>query len=209
MWSLFSIILVLFLSSNSRSFAGDPLVFETDEEVPINSSLTEFVDRQYYLKVKPYNRFIKLTFSLDPGSELTRIITIDPPDSNSNWKLRVIGKIDREEFCPGDIYPKCSKNFKIIVKGETNDFSVVDAKLMIRDINDCSVEFPVKQFTLEVHESSLKDSLFWVPEAKDCDTPDNAQLNYELEQLSFKAFAIPSQQCINLKLNSILSFRIY
>ena len=187
-WQIFLVLQTFSYISFSSGTVS--LRFSIQEEVPINTTIGS-VDAEYY-KAKQWHGI--LNFSIAPQSDLIKLITIDSPkpyyQGRSGWNLRVIGRLDREELCPGDAQPNCPKNFQIIVRGENNFVDFMPAILEVSDINDCSVEFPITQYTLEVHESSPINQIFTLPGAKDCDSATYAIYVLDLEQGQSKTFEL-------------------
>uniref|UniRef100_A0A7N4PPG7 Cadherin domain-containing protein n=1 Tax=Sarcophilus harrisii TaxID=9305 RepID=A0A7N4PPG7_SARHA len=92
-----------------------------------------------------------------------------------NGILFVNSRIDREELCGRS--PVCSIHLEVIVDKPLQVFHV---EVEIKDINDNSPVFPVKEQKLFLYESRLPDSSFPLEGASDSDIGSNALLTYRL-----------------------------
>ncbi|KAM9064805.1 protocadherin alpha-8-like [Sarcophilus harrisii] len=92
-----------------------------------------------------------------------------------NGILFVNSRIDREELCGRN--PVCSIHLEVIVDKPLQVFHV---EVEIKDINDNSPVFPVKEQKLFIPESRLSDSRFPLEGASDPDIGINALLTYSL-----------------------------
>ncbi|XP_072682299.1 protocadherin beta-15-like isoform X6 [Canis lupus baileyi] len=84
-------------------------------------------------------------------------------------------KLDREEMC-GSTDP-CVMHFQVLLK---NPLGVFRAELLVRDINDHSPEFPEREMTLKILETSPPGTVFALKKAQDLDVGNNNIQNYSI-----------------------------
>ncbi|XP_070426690.1 protocadherin beta-15 isoform X2 [Equus przewalskii] len=84
-------------------------------------------------------------------------------------------KLDREEMC-GPTDP-CVMHFQVLLK---NPLGVFRAELLVKDINDHSPEFPEREMTLKIPESSPPGTVFPLKKAQDLDVGNNNIQNYDI-----------------------------
>ncbi|XP_075824944.1 protocadherin beta-15-like [Microtus pennsylvanicus] len=90
-------------------------------------------------------------------------------------KLILNEKLDREELC-GPTEP-CVTHFQVLLK---NPLEIFRAELRVGDINDHSPEFPEREMTVKIMESSTVGSVFLLKSAQDLDVGNNSIQNYSL-----------------------------
>ncbi|KAM7320182.1 hypothetical protein ACRRTK_020625 [Alexandromys fortis] len=90
-------------------------------------------------------------------------------------KLILNEKMDREELC-GPTEP-CVTHFQVLLK---NPLEIFRAELRVGDINDHSPEFPEREMTVKILESSSVGSVFLLKSAQDLDVGNNSIQNYSL-----------------------------
>ncbi|XP_005356059.1 protocadherin beta-15 [Microtus ochrogaster] len=90
-------------------------------------------------------------------------------------KLILNEKLDREELC-GHAEP-CVTHFQVLLK---NPLEIFRAELRVGDINDHSPEFPEREMTVKILESSSVGSVFLLKSAQDLDVGNNSIQNYSL-----------------------------
>ncbi|XP_057644605.1 protocadherin beta-15-like [Chionomys nivalis] len=90
-------------------------------------------------------------------------------------KLILNEKLDREELC-GPIEP-CVTHFQVLLK---KPLEIFRAALRVGDINDHSPEFPEREMTVKILESSSVGSVFLLKGAQDLDVGNNSIQNYSL-----------------------------
>ncbi|XP_054424278.1 protocadherin beta-15-like [Pteronotus mesoamericanus] len=89
--------------------------------------------------------------------------------------LTVNEKLDREGMCgPAD---PCVMHFQVLLK---KPLGVFRAELLVRDINDHSPEFPEREMTLKIPETSLPGTVFPLKKAQDLDVGNNNIQNYNI-----------------------------
>ncbi|CAK7322070.1 Protocadherin beta-15 [Vulpes lagopus] len=84
-------------------------------------------------------------------------------------------KLDREEMC-GSTDP-CVMHFQVLLK---NPLGVFRGELLVRDINDHSPEFPEREMTLKILETSPPGTVFALKKAQDLDVGNNNIQNYSI-----------------------------
>ncbi|XP_030744630.1 protocadherin beta-15-like [Echinops telfairi] len=84
-------------------------------------------------------------------------------------------KLDREELC-GSAEP-CVMPFQVVLK---KPLEVFRAELLVRDINDHSPEFPEREMTLRIPESSPNGTVFPLKKAQDLDVGNNDVQKYTI-----------------------------
>ncbi|XP_041622407.1 protocadherin beta-15-like [Vulpes lagopus] len=84
-------------------------------------------------------------------------------------------KLDREEMC-GSTDP-CVMHFQVLLK---NPLGVFRGELLVRDINDHSPEFPEREMTLKIVETSPPGTVFALKKAQDLDVGNNNIQNYSI-----------------------------
>ncbi|KAB1281621.1 Protocadherin beta-15 [Camelus dromedarius] len=84
-------------------------------------------------------------------------------------------KLDREEMC-GPTDP-CVMRFQVLLK---KPLGVFRAELVVRDINDHSPEFPEREMTLKILETSPPGTVFPLKTAQDLDVGNNNIQNYNI-----------------------------
>ncbi|XP_016061102.1 PREDICTED: protocadherin beta-15-like [Miniopterus natalensis] len=84
-------------------------------------------------------------------------------------------KLDREELC-GPTDP-CVMHFQVLLK---KPLGVFRAELLVRDINDHSPEFPEREMTLKIPETSPPGTVFPLQKAQDLDVGNNNIQNYSI-----------------------------
>ncbi|XP_042841474.1 protocadherin beta-15-like isoform X2 [Panthera tigris] len=84
-------------------------------------------------------------------------------------------KLDREEMC-GPTDP-CVMHFQVLLK---KPLGVFRAELLVRDINDHSPEFPEREMTLKISETSPPGTAFPLKKAQDLDVGNNNIQNYSI-----------------------------
>ncbi|CAK6446154.1 unnamed protein product, partial [Pipistrellus nathusii] len=82
-------------------------------------------------------------------------------------------KLDREEMC-GSTDP-CVMRFQVLLK---KPLGVFRAELLVRDINDHSPEFPEREMTLKIPETSPPGTVFPLKKAQDLDVGRNNIQSY-------------------------------
>ncbi|XP_029797062.1 protocadherin beta-15-like [Suricata suricatta] len=88
-------------------------------------------------------------------------------------------KLDREEMC-GSTDP-CVMHFQVLLK---KPLGVFRAELLVRDINDHSPEFPEREMTLKILETSPPGTTFPLKKAQDLDVGNNNIQNYSISSNS-------------------------
>ncbi|XP_045854608.1 protocadherin beta-15-like [Meles meles] len=84
-------------------------------------------------------------------------------------------KLDREEMCgPAD---PCVMHFQVLLK---KPLGVFRAELLVRDINDHSPEFPEREMTLKILETSPLGTVFPLKKAQDLDVGNNNIQSYSI-----------------------------
>ncbi|XP_032192326.1 protocadherin beta-15-like isoform X1 [Mustela erminea] len=84
-------------------------------------------------------------------------------------------KLDREEMCgPAD---PCVMHFQVLLK---KPLGVFRAELLVRDINDHSPEFPEREMTLKILETSPLGTRFTLKKAQDLDVGTNNIQSYSI-----------------------------
>ncbi|XP_036081065.1 protocadherin beta-15 isoform X1 [Rousettus aegyptiacus] len=84
-------------------------------------------------------------------------------------------KLDREEMCgPTDL---CVMHFQVLLK---KPLEVFRAELLVRDMNDHSPEFPEREMTLKILETSSPGTVFPLKKAQDLDVGKNNIQNYNI-----------------------------
>ncbi|XP_012907856.2 LOW QUALITY PROTEIN: protocadherin beta-15 [Mustela putorius furo] len=84
-------------------------------------------------------------------------------------------KLDREEMCgPAD---PCVMHFQVLLK---KPLGVFRAELLVRDINDHSPEFPEREMTLKILETSPLGARFPLKKAQDLDVGTNNIQSYSI-----------------------------
>ncbi|XP_075397822.1 protocadherin beta-15-like [Tenrec ecaudatus] len=84
-------------------------------------------------------------------------------------------KLDREGLC-GSAEP-CVMPFQVVLK---KPLEVFRAELLVRDINDHSPEFPEREMTLRIPESSPNGTVFPLEKAQDLDVGNNDVQKYSI-----------------------------
>uniref|UniRef100_A0A2K5JFH3 Cadherin domain-containing protein n=1 Tax=Colobus angolensis palliatus TaxID=336983 RepID=A0A2K5JFH3_COLAP len=84
-------------------------------------------------------------------------------------------KLDREKLC-GPTEP-CIMHFQVLLK---KPLEVFRAELLVRDINDHSPEFPEREMTLKIPETSSLGTVFPLKKARDLDVGSNNVQNYNI-----------------------------
>lgn len=84
-------------------------------------------------------------------------------------------KLDREEMC-GPTDP-CVMHFQVLL---IKPLGVFRAELLVRDINDHSPEFPEREMTLKIPETSAPGTVFPLKKAQDLDVGNNNIQNYNI-----------------------------
>ncbi|XP_029420540.1 protocadherin beta-15-like isoform X4 [Nannospalax galili] len=90
-------------------------------------------------------------------------------------KLILNKKLDREELC-GHTEP-CVMHFQVLLK---NPLELFRAELLVGDINDHSPEFPEREMTLRIPETSPPGTAFPLKNAQDLDVGNNSIQNYNI-----------------------------
>ncbi|XP_041500601.1 protocadherin beta-15-like [Microtus oregoni] len=90
-------------------------------------------------------------------------------------KLILNEKLDREELC-GPTEP-CVTHFQVLLK---KPLEIFRAELRVGDINDHSPEFPEREMTVKISETSSVGSVFLLKSAQDLDVGNNSIQNYSL-----------------------------
>ncbi|XP_004854556.1 protocadherin beta-15 [Heterocephalus glaber] len=90
-------------------------------------------------------------------------------------KLLLNEKLDREELC-GPAEP-CVMHFQVLLK---KPLEVFRAELLLGDINDHSPEFPEREMTLKIPETSPPGAVFPLKKAQDLDVGINNIQNYNI-----------------------------
>ncbi|KAM5299025.1 protocadherin beta-15-like [Ctenodactylus gundi] len=99
-------------------------------------------------------------------------------------KLLLSEKLDREELC-GPVDP-CVMRFQVLLQ---RPLEVFRAELLVGDINDHSPEFPEREMTLKIPESSPAGTPFPLKKAQDLDVGNNSVQTYHIGPNShFHAF---------------------
>ncbi|PNJ59291.1 protocadherin beta-15 [Pongo abelii] len=84
-------------------------------------------------------------------------------------------KLDREKLCgPTEL---CIMHFQVLLK---KPLEVFRAELLVRDINDHSPEFPEREMTLKIPETSSLGTVFPLKKARDLDVGSNNVQNYNI-----------------------------
>ncbi|XP_029402615.1 protocadherin alpha-11 isoform X5 [Mus pahari] len=104
-----------------------------------------------------------------------------------NGILFVNSRIDREELCGRSA--ECSIHLEVIVDRPLQVFHV---QVEVRDINDNSPVFPLKEQRLLIYESKQPDSRFPLEGASDADIGENAVLVYRLSQNEYFSLEPPT-----------------
>ncbi|KAM4875303.1 protocadherin beta-15-like [Thomomys bottae] len=119
---------------------------------------------------------------LGVGELATRGARVDSEDKEPRLQLdlqtgRLIlnEKLDREELC-GPTEP-CVMPFQVLLQ---RPLEVFRAELLVEDINDHSPEFPEKEMTLKLLETSSPGTVFPLKMAQDSDVGDNDVKNYTI-----------------------------
>ncbi|XP_071615287.1 protocadherin beta-16-like [Heliangelus exortis] len=94
----------------------------------------------------------------------------------STGVLTVKESLDREEICPQSA--TCTLHFKIFLE---NPLQLMRGEVEVRDVNDNSPVFPVKEMVLKIPETTLLGSHFPLENARDEDVGINGLQNYSLE----------------------------
>ncbi|XP_071614626.1 protocadherin beta-15-like [Heliangelus exortis] len=94
----------------------------------------------------------------------------------STGVLTVKESLDREEICPQSA--TCTLHFKIFLE---NPLQLMRGEVEVRDVNDNSPVFPVKEMVLEILETESPGSRFPLESAHDRDVGINGLQNYSLE----------------------------
>ncbi|TKC33984.1 hypothetical protein EI555_003359, partial [Monodon monoceros] len=89
-------------------------------------------------------------------------------------------KLDREEMC-GPTDP-CVTHFQVLLK---KPLGVFRGELLVRDINDHSPEFPEREMTLKILETSPPGTVFPLKTAQDWDVGKNNIQNYNISHNSY------------------------
>uniref|UniRef100_G3QZ19 Protocadherin beta 15 n=1 Tax=Gorilla gorilla gorilla TaxID=9595 RepID=G3QZ19_GORGO len=84
-------------------------------------------------------------------------------------------KLDREKLC-GSTEP-CVMHFQVLLK---KPLEVFRAELLVTDINDHSPEFPEREMTLKIPETSSLGTVFPLKKARDLDVGSNNVQNYNI-----------------------------
>ncbi|XP_069932323.1 protocadherin beta-15 [Oryctolagus cuniculus] len=84
-------------------------------------------------------------------------------------------KLDREELC--GLTEPCVMHFQVVLKKPVEVFPV---ELLLRDINDHSPEFPEREMTLKIQETSPAGTVFPLTKAEDMDVGNNSVQNYAI-----------------------------
>ncbi|XP_003266563.1 protocadherin beta-15 [Nomascus leucogenys] len=84
-------------------------------------------------------------------------------------------KLDREKLC-GPTEP-CIMHFQVLLK---KPLEVFRAELLVTDINDHSPEFPEREMTLKIPETSSLGTVFPLKKARDLDVGSNNVQNYNI-----------------------------
>ncbi|XP_003829186.2 protocadherin beta-15 [Pan paniscus] len=84
-------------------------------------------------------------------------------------------KLDREKLC-GPTEP-CIMHFQVLLK---KPLEVFRAELLVTDINDHSPEFPEREITLKIPETSSLGTVFPLKKARDLDVGSNNVQNYNI-----------------------------
>uniref|UniRef100_UPI0030F76948 protocadherin beta-15 precursor n=1 Tax=Pan troglodytes TaxID=9598 RepID=UPI0030F76948 len=84
-------------------------------------------------------------------------------------------KLDREKLC-GPTEP-CIMHFQVLLK---KPLEVIRAELLVTDINDHSPEFPEREITLKIPETSSLGTVFPLKKARDLDVGSNNVQNYNI-----------------------------
>nr|XP_037862905.1 protocadherin beta-15 [Chlorocebus sabaeus] len=84
-------------------------------------------------------------------------------------------KLDREKLC-GPTEP-CIMHFQVLLK---KPLEIFRAELLVRDINDHSPEFPEREMTLKIPETSSLGTVFPLKKARDLDVGSNNVQNYNI-----------------------------
>nr|XP_021482008.1 protocadherin beta-15-like [Meriones unguiculatus] len=103
-------------------------------------------------------------------------------------KLILNEKLDREELC-GPTEP-CVTRFQVLLK---NPLEIFRAELRVGDINDHSPEFPEREMTLKIRESSPVGTVFLLKNAQDLDVGNNSIQNYNISTNSHFHVSIRSR----------------
>lgn len=90
-------------------------------------------------------------------------------------KLILNEKLDREELC-GPTEP-CVIHFQVLLK---KPLEIFQAELQVGDINDHSPEFPEREMTVKIIETSPVDTAFLLKTAQDLDVGNNSIQNYKI-----------------------------
>nr|XP_034373832.1 protocadherin alpha-11 isoform X10 [Arvicanthis niloticus] len=104
-----------------------------------------------------------------------------------NGILFVNSRIDREELCGRSA--ECSIHLEVIVDRPLQVFHV---EVEVRDINDNSPVFPLREQRLLIYESKQPDSRFPLEGASDADIGENAVLVYRLSQNEYFSIEPPT-----------------
>ncbi|KAM9373552.1 protocadherin beta-16-like [Phaethornis superciliosus] len=94
----------------------------------------------------------------------------------STGVLTVKESLDREQICPQSA--TCTLFFKIFLE---NPLQLIGGEVEVRDVNDNSPVFPVKEMVLKVPETEPPGSRFPLASAHDRDVGINGLQNYSLE----------------------------
>ncbi|XP_030621262.1 protocadherin Fat 4-like [Chanos chanos] len=97
--------------------------------------------------------------------------------NQSNGKLYISKKVDREELCYGN--EDCLITLKLVVE---NPLEVHHAELEIVDINDHFPSFPAKEQLLKISENTLPGADYQLLAARDPDTGEHAVRFYKLSK---------------------------
>uniref|UniRef100_A0A8D1BKX0 Cadherin domain-containing protein n=2 Tax=Sus scrofa TaxID=9823 RepID=A0A8D1BKX0_PIG len=89
-------------------------------------------------------------------------------------------KLDREEMCGST--ETCVMHFQVLLK---KPMGVFRAELLVRDINDHSPEFPEREMTLKILETSPPGTVFPLKKAQDLDVGNNNIQNYSISPNSY------------------------
>uniref|UniRef100_A0A8D0P8H2 Cadherin domain-containing protein n=1 Tax=Sus scrofa TaxID=9823 RepID=A0A8D0P8H2_PIG len=89
-------------------------------------------------------------------------------------------KLDREEMCGST--ETCVMHFQVLLK---KPMGVFRAELLVRDINDHSPEFPEREMTLKIVETSPPGTVFPLKKAQDLDVGNNNIQNYSISPNSY------------------------
>ncbi|XP_047634814.1 protocadherin beta-15-like [Phacochoerus africanus] len=89
-------------------------------------------------------------------------------------------KLDREEMCGST--ETCVMHFQVLLK---KPMEVFRAELLVRDINDHSPEFPEREMTLKILETSPPGTVFPLKKAQDLDVGNNNIQNYYISPNSY------------------------